>query len=85
MKILVKIKAAAKENKISGWLGDVLKIHIAAMPVDGKANRELIKFLAQKLEIQKSDIKILSGLTEPIKILEINTKKDVLAIFDKKN
>jgi len=44
-----------------------LKVRIAAPPVDGKANAELVRFLAKKLDIQKSKIVVVRGETSPIK------------------
>ena len=47
--ILIHIKAQPKASKIqvSGLYGDQIKIRLAAPPVDGKANEELLRFLAK--------------------------------------
>ncbi len=49
-----------------------LKIYLIAVPVDGKANKELIKLLSEKLNISKSRIKIVKGEKKKEKIIEIN-------------
>lgn len=49
-----------------------LKLNVVAVPEKGKANQELINFLAKKLRIAKSDIKIISGETDRYKKLEIS-------------
>ncbi|MCD6528061.1 YggU family protein [bacterium] len=80
-KIILKVKVAprAKKNEIVGWQNNVLKIKINALPVKGKANQELIKFLADKLNIKKGQIRIVKGLTNRKKEVElINADKNVL-------
>ena len=71
-RISVRISPHASRNEIAGFDGrDVLKIRIAAPPVDGKANRLLVKFLAKQLKISRNGIRIVSGETGRKKILEI--------------
>lgn len=48
-----------------------LKIYLTAVPVDGKANRELIKLLSEKLNVSKSKISILKGEKNKEKIIEV--------------
>lgn len=50
---------------------DTLKIRLKAVPEKGKANEELIRFLAKTLGIQKSDVVIVSGGTDTRKLLKI--------------
>jgi uncharacterized protein len=69
--IKVKLSPRTKQNKIVGWSGDTLRIHVTAPPVDGKANLALIKFLAKEFKVAKSDIKIIKGETSRDKVLEI--------------
>ena len=51
-----------------------LRVYLTAVPVDGKANKELIKLLAEKLNISKSKINIIKGEKNKEKIIEINDK-----------
>ena len=48
-----------------------LKIYLTVAPVDGKANKELIKLLAEKLGISKSRVSILKGEKSKEKIIEV--------------
>ena len=41
-----------------------LKIRLAAPPVDGKANEELVRYLAEQLEIPRSRVTVVKGQTE---------------------
>jgi len=51
----------AKKNEIVGEHNNKLKIKIISPPVEGSANKEIIKFLSKKLKINKSKITILAG------------------------
>ena len=50
---------------------DPLIIRIAAPPIDGRANEELISFLSKTLKITQSSINIVHGANIKQKILEI--------------
>jgi uncharacterized protein (TIGR00251 family) len=66
------IQPGASKSEIIGPYNNCLKIKIAAPPVDGKANDEIIAFLSQKLKIPKKNIEILRGETGRKKCVEIN-------------
>jgi len=51
----------AATTAVAGRHGDAIKIRIAAPPVDGAANDELVRFLAQRLGIPRSAIRITAG------------------------
>jgi len=74
--VYLKIKArpGASQTEVKGMLDgeeEVLKIDIAAPPEKGKANIELVKFLAREFGISKGNIKIISGAGEKIKLVKI--------------
>ena len=69
--IHVKVTTRAKKNKVLGFKDDILRVHITAPPIGGKANEALIKFLAKEFNIAKSDIHITKGETSRDKVLEI--------------
>ena len=52
---------------------EYLKINIISVPEKGKANQELVNWLAKKLNIAKSDISIISGELDRLKKLLITT------------
>jgi uncharacterized protein (TIGR00251 family) len=62
---IITIHAAprATRNQIQGIHGDALKIRLHAPPVDGKANKELLSFLAKALGIPKGQLELLHGDT----------------------
>lgn len=85
----LKIRAVpnAPKSHCAGAYGDGVKIKIAAPAMDGKANAELIKYLAKTLGISKSGVRILSGESYRDKIVEVSgiegAKALLLAISEK--
>ncbi len=67
----VKVVPRSSKTAIAGVLGGMLKIKLSAAPEKGKANQALIEFLADILGVRKTAVKITSGLTSPVKIIEI--------------
>lgn len=75
--IIVKLRISpnASKNEIIRTEEGV-KVKITAQPVDGKANKCLIEFLAKNFKIQKSSIEILRGETSKEKTLLIKVFDD---------
>ncbi len=71
--IIVKIKIipSSSKNKIVGAYGDTLKVAITAPPVEGKANKRCIAYLAKCFDIAKSNLEIISGQTSKNKLIKI--------------
>lgn len=73
MKILqVKVKPNAKQQQIQTLADGSLLVHLKSSPVDGKANAELIKLLANEFKVPKSSVHIKSGLSSKLKRVEID-------------
>ena len=83
MKLALKVTPGAKKNEILGWeddypqVGRVLKVKIAAPPVEGKANKEIVLFLAKVLGVTKSSIEVVHGTSGRIKLVEIPDGTDL--------
>lgn len=83
MKLALKVTPGAKKNEILGWeddypqVGRVLKVKIAAPPVEGKANKEIVLFLAKVLGVTKSSIEVVHGTSGRIKLVEIPDSCDL--------
>ncbi|MFY9911872.1 MAG: DUF167 domain-containing protein [Candidatus Sulfotelmatobacter sp.] len=67
----VKIHPRAKQNAITGEMGDALKLSLTAPPVDGKANTACIEFFAKLLNVARSSVTIASGLTSRSKVIRV--------------
>ena len=53
----------ASRNAVVAWHDGRLKVALAAPPVDGEANKTLVKFMAEVLGVPKSSVSVASGLT----------------------
>jgi hypothetical protein len=59
----VHVVPRAAATAVAGRHGDAIKIRIAAPPVDGAANDELIRFLSERLHVPRRTITIAAGQT----------------------
>lgn len=55
-RLALHIQPGAKKTSVAGPHGDALKIRLAAPPVDGKANAELLGFLAKACGVPRSAV-----------------------------
>jgi uncharacterized protein (TIGR00251 family) len=69
--IAVKVKPNSHKTGIKSYRDGILNIDIAASPAEGKANQELINYLAKVLELPKSTISIRMGFAGRNKIIDI--------------
>jgi uncharacterized protein (TIGR00251 family) len=71
VRITVYVQPRASKTEVAGMHGDALKIRLTAPPVDNAANEALIEFIAAKLGIPKSSVRVAAGATGRRKIVEI--------------
>lgn len=67
----VFVQPRASRNRVVGPYGDRLKIAVTAAPVDGGANREVIRLVAGLFRVAKSCVRIEKGLSSRRKQLRI--------------
>jgi len=79
--LFIKVQPKASKDELAEVLvdplGDRIKVRISAPPVDGKANKHLIKFLASVFKVAKSNISIKNGETARNKHLIIQSPKQL--------
>lgn len=74
----VKVRPSASRTRYRDTMADgTLKIDIAAPPEDGKANAELVRFLAEELGVGKGDVEIVAGGTGKKKVIRVSGQKSV--------
>ena len=70
--IAIRVTPRAKKSQIVSILSDnTIKIKLAAPPVEGKANEELIRFLAKVFKVRKSKLEIVAGKTGRDKLVTV--------------
>jgi len=67
----VKVQPKSSRNEFAGLYHDALKIKLTAPPLEGKANKALIDFLADWFGVKKSQVEIVSGQLSNIKIIKV--------------
>ncbi len=72
MKIIVKVKPGAREDKIEKVDESNYIVYVKEPPIDGRANAALIKLLAEYYDVSPSMIEIISGYMARIKVIEIS-------------
>lgn len=70
-KLKVKVVPGASSSEISGWLGDALKLRVAAPPERGKANAAVEALICDALELARGSARVVAGATSPRKTVEI--------------
>lgn len=70
-RLTVKVHPRARRSAVAGRSGEAYKLNLAAPPVDGKANQECIRFLAELAGVPQSRVRIVTGLTNRTKVVEI--------------
>ena len=68
----IYVQPRASRSEVAGRHADAIKIRIAAPPVDGAANDELVRFLAERLGTPRSAVTIVSGATSRTKRVRIS-------------
>lgn len=69
--LLIRVIPNSRKTEIVEEKDNYLKIKLHAAPIKGQANAELIKFLAKKYKVAKSQIEIIKGLTSKEKLVRI--------------
>ncbi len=61
----------ATRTEIAGIHGDALKLRVAAPPVEGAANQAVVRFLAERLGVPRTQVSVVGGRTGRRKVVEI--------------
>jgi uncharacterized protein (TIGR00251 family) len=67
----VNVSPRAKRNAIEGVAEGVLRVRLAAPPIEGRANDALSRFLAECLNIPRSAVRIVAGERSRRKRVEV--------------
>ncbi|HEX2864908.1 MAG TPA: DUF167 domain-containing protein [Deinococcales bacterium] len=65
------VQPGAKRSELAGRHDGLVKVRLAAKPVDGAANEELVRFLAATLGVPRSAVVIASGHAARRKVIEL--------------
>lgn len=81
----VRVQPGARKDEVLPMLDGVVRIRVAAPPVEGAANKQLVKFLARLLHISKSSVSVIRGESSRNKSLSIRglTREEVQTLLYK--
>jgi len=71
VRLRLHVQPRASRTEVAGRHGDALKIRLAAPPVDGAANEALSRFLAERLGVPRSAIRIAAGSAARAKLVTV--------------
>jgi uncharacterized protein (TIGR00251 family) len=82
----IRVMPRSPRCEVAGLQDGALKIRITSPPVEGKANDECIRFLADQLNIRRSQIEIIAGHKSRSKTISITglKKADAEVLFSEK-
>ncbi len=72
VRFTVRVQPRAARTAIAGVYGRALKVRLQAPPVEGAANAALIALLAERLDVTRSAVRIVSGMTGRTKLVEVD-------------
>jgi uncharacterized protein (TIGR00251 family) len=67
----VRIVPRASRSEIAGEYDGALRVRVAAPPVDGAANRELVRTLAKIFKLPQNAVEIVSGANSKSKVVRV--------------
>lgn len=70
--IVIKVVPRASRSEVVGWADGILKVRLTSPPVDGAANSELVRLIAKRVGVARSNVEITGGLTSRNKTLRIH-------------
>ena len=71
-RIRAQVHPNARCNEVSGERDGMWQLRIAAPPIKGRANQELIDYLSSILSVSKSALTIEKGLTSKQKLITVS-------------
>lgn len=60
--VTVHVQPGSSRTECVGIHGDAIKIRLAARPIDGAANDELIRFIAERCAVPRANVQLCAGL-----------------------
>lgn len=72
MQVKVKVTPRSSKSEVMGEKDGVLIVKLKSAPVDGEANAELIRVLAEYFDCAKSQIQIMKGTTGRVKMISVS-------------
>ncbi len=70
--LTLHVQPGARRTEVAGTHGGALKVRLAAPPVDGKANAELLRFLADAFGVPLRNVGLVRGEASRQKVVRVD-------------
>jgi uncharacterized protein (TIGR00251 family) len=70
--LTIRVQPGARRSEVVGPHGDALRVRVAGPAVDGKANVELVRFLAAHLGVPVRSVEIVRGHASRTKVVHLD-------------
>ena len=71
VRLSVRLTPRASREEIAGFEGETLRVRVTAPPVEGRANRALVRLLAKRLGVPRGAVRVVTGQTSRSKVVAI--------------
>jgi len=71
-RLVLHVQPRAALTGAAGLHGDAVKVRLAAPPVDGAANEELVRYLAERLGVPRRAVRVVGGAASRRKVVEVD-------------
>lgn len=78
VRVSVRVRPGASRTRVGGAYGDSLVVAVTAPPVDGRATEACLRAVAEALGVAPRSVRLISGLTNRTKILEVDGDRGVI-------
>lgn len=79
-RLVLHVQPRAARSAVAGPHGDAVKVRLAAPPVDGAANAELVRFVAERLGVRRDAVRLVAGASGRRKVVEVDGLEAAVAL-----
>ena len=81
-RLRIAAQPGAPRTEVVGEHDSCLKLRVAAPPIEGRANDEIIRFLGERLSVPKRSVRLVSGASARRKRFAIDVPVNAQAVLD---
>ncbi len=72
VRLSVRLTPRGGSDRVDGAVDGVLRVRVAAPPVDGAANRALLRLIAEELDVPRGAVRLAAGEGSRTKMVEVD-------------
>ena len=71
-RLSIRLTPRASRDAIAGFEGETLRVRVTAPPVEGRANRALVRLLAKRLSLPRGAVRVVAGQASRNKVVAVD-------------